>query len=129
MSQITDIKGSVQMTPGAPGASQTGEGSVSSSPMNLEPAGNSLPPQGHKAAKVRQAAMDQAVLQVNSFLQSQQRTLEFSVDKSTGRPIIKVIDQSTGKVLRQIPPEYIIRLAQTLQQGNGMSTTGIKIKT
>lgn len=91
--------------------------------------GNPLPQQGQKAAKVGQAAVDRAVLQVNNYLQSQNRTLEFSVDKSTGRAIIKVIDPTTGKVLRQIPPEYMIRLAQTLQQDSNMSSTGIKIKT
>lgn len=129
MSQITKINGLPQQAlANAASLAKTG-GNLSASASSVAAAGNPLPQQGQKAAKMGQAAMDRAVLQVNNYLQSQNRTLEFSVDKSTGRPIIKVVDQSTGKVLRQIPPEYMIRLAQTLQQDSGMSSTGIKIKT
>ena len=69
------------------------------------------------------------MVQVNDYLQVQKRSLEFSVDKSTGQTIIKVIDQSSGKVVRQIPPEYVVRLAQTLLEHNGVRSTGIELKT
>ena len=65
---------------------------------------------------------------VNDFLQSQNRGLEFSVDKSTGKTLIKVVDRTNGKILRQIPPEYVVRLAQTLHYPDQMSSTGIKTK-
>ena len=127
MSQITDIKA---LPPGdgtapAPQASKPG----SSSPAQAASSGNGLPVQGQKQAKTPGAAVDKAVVQVNDYLQTQNRALEFSVDKSTGQTIIKVIDQANGKVLRQIPPEYVVHLAQTLLEHNGVRSTGIELKT
>ena len=74
------------------------------------------------------STVSNAVVQVNDFLQSQNRGLEFSVDKSTGKTLIKVVDRTNGKILRQIPPEYVVRLAQTLHYPDQMSSTGIKTK-
>ena len=125
MSNITEIKALAQASLGASVVRTTDAGGSSGAAA----VGSTLPQQVQKAAKPGQATVDQAVLQVNNYLQAQQRTLEFSVDKTSGRPIIKVVDQATGKVLRQIPPEYMIRLAQTLQQNGGMTSTGVKIKT
>ena len=127
MSQITDIKA---LPPGggtvpAPQANTPG----SSSPVQPASRGNGLPAQGQKQVKAPGSAVDKAVVQVNDYLQTQNRTLEFSVDKSTGQTIIKVIDQANGKVLRQIPPEYVVHLAQTLLEHNGVRSTGIELKT
>ena len=125
MSQITDIKalpvvGVSAPLPNAPGSSSSAQTVVS---------GNGLPVQGQKEAKATGATVDKAVVQVNDYLQVQKRSLEFSVDKSTGQTIIKVIDQSSGKVVRQIPPEYVVHLAQTLLEHNGVRSTGIELKT
>ena len=125
MSQITDIKalpvvGVSVPLPTAPGSSSSAQAAVS---------GNGLPAQGQKEAKAIGTTVDKAVVQVNDYLQVQKRSLEFSVDKSTGQTIVKVIDQSSGKVVRQIPPEYVVRLAQTLLEHNGVRSTGIELKT
>ncbi len=72
--------------------------------------------------------IEQAVTQVNDHLQSQHRELLFSVDKSTGGTLVKVVDQKTGQVLRQIPPEYMVQLAQALQKENYLNTIGVKLK-
>ena len=45
-----------------------------------------------------------------------QRDLSFSVDDSTGETIITVIDSKTDEVVRQIPSEYVVRLAQNLNE-------------
>ncbi|OBS09834.1 Flagellin protein FlaG [Acidihalobacter prosperus] len=73
--------------------------------------------------------LDQALVQVNDYLQSQSRTLQFSIDQSTHQTIIKVIDQSNGQVLRQIPPESMVALAQRLQEMRHVETTGVAVKT
>lgn len=38
--------------------------------------------------------------------------LTFSLDPNTRRPIFKLIDKRTQEVIRQVPPEYLLRLAQ-----------------
>ena len=42
--------------------------------------------------------------------------LKFSVDEATGRTVIKIINPDTQKVIREIPPEEILRIAATLEQ-------------
>jgi flagellar protein FlaG len=128
MSQINDVKalpvgGGSVLQINAPGSSSPARAANSDS-------GNGLPVQGQKETKAAMgSAVDKAVVQVNDYLQAQNRSLEFSVDKSTGQTIIKIVDQANGKVLRQIPPEYVVHLAQTLLEHNGVRSTGIELKT
>lgn len=95
--------------------------------------GNVLPSNasqgGKQAPRASHAEVNKAVVQINDYLQQQNRSLEFTVDKSTGQTVIKIVDQANGKVLRQIPPEYMLQLAQTLLEHNGVNSTGVKVKT
>ena len=57
-----------------------------------------------------------AVHEVNkSELMGEGRQLTFSRDPQTRRPVIQIIDQSTGAVIDQIPPETLLQLAQQLK--------------
>lgn len=49
-----------------------------------------------------------------SFVQDIQRNLDFSVDDSTGQVVVKVIDGDSGKLIRQIPSEELLRLSERL---------------
>ena len=60
--------------------------------------------------------LDDAVSQLNDFVQNVQRDLQFEVDNELGQTIVKVVDQSTKEVIRQIPDELALRLAENLQQ-------------
>jgi flagellar protein FlaG len=40
--------------------------------------------------------------------------LDFSIDKSTDRTVIRVVDQGTGKVIRQIPSQEMLNIAQAI---------------
>jgi uncharacterized FlaG/YvyC family protein len=48
------------------------------------------------------------------------RRLEFRVDESTNRIIVKVIDTETDKVIKEIPPEQLIHLAAKIQEMIGL---------
>ena len=68
--------------------------------------------------------LQQAVADVESFVQGQARNLAFSIDEDTNRSIVTVRDSSSGDVIRQIPSEEVLRLAeriQTLQEDVGSS--------
>ena len=45
-----------------------------------------------------------------------ERNLNFSVDDSTGEVVVQVLDGDSGKVVRQIPSEDILRLAERLDE-------------
>lgn len=47
-------------------------------------------------------------------------SLAFSVDKPTGKTVIKVMDKETDEVIRQIPPEEALRLIGKLRDVMGM---------
>lgn len=59
-----------------------------------------------------------AAAQIQQFLDSIQRNLEFSVDEDSGRVVVKVIASDTGLVVRQIPNEEVLKLAESLSDAN-----------
>lgn len=55
----------------------------------------------------------QAVRSLNkSELLGQQSELTYSIDRETRRPVVKVVDRETQAVLFQIPPSYVLELAE-----------------
>ncbi len=50
----------------------------------------------------------------NQLAQQSGRELNFSVDQESDQLVIKVMDSGTGKVIRQIPSEEMLRLAREL---------------
>ena len=55
-----------------------------------------------------------AVSDIQSFVQSVKRNLNFSIDDSSGQVVVKVIDGDSGEVVRQIPSEEVLKLAARL---------------
>jgi flagellar protein FlaG len=64
----------------------------------------------------------QAARQLETFMASMNRYLEFRVDQDSGRTIVTVKDKSTGETVRQIPSEEVLRLAHNL---GGKGRTGL----
>ncbi|MBM0108313.1 flagellar protein FlaG [Steroidobacter sp. S1-65] len=63
-----------------------------------------------------------AAEQLETFMQSMNRYLEFRVDQGSGRTVVTVKDKTTGDTIRQIPSEEVLRLAQNL---GGKAPTGL----
>ncbi|MBY6033649.1 flagellar protein FlaG [Marinobacter daepoensis] len=80
---------------------------------------------GHNEAQREE--LDQAVSQLNDFVQNVQRDLQFEVDNDLGQTIVKVVDQQTQEVIRQIPDEVALRLAEKLQQDEPLTLFNIKV--
>ena len=85
------------------------------------PGGNSLPPPGSGGAPApveapSTAQIDAAVSRLSDFVQSVQRDLSFNVDDATGKTVVIVRDSKTDEVVRQIPSEEVIQLAQNLRE-------------
>lgn len=41
--------------------------------------------------------------------------LQLAVDRGTKRTVVRIIDKETKEVLNQIPPEYVLRMAEDLK--------------
>ncbi|MGK5054481.1 flagellar protein FlaG [Janthinobacterium sp. RB2P8] len=65
------------------------------------------------------AQLDQAVSELNQSSQIKTQGLEFSIDEDSLRTVIKVIDQETKEVLRQIPTKEALELAKTFATAKG----------
>jgi flagellar protein FlaG len=55
-----------------------------------------------------------AVAKLNDYIQTLQRDLKFTLDEDSGKSVISVIDRQSSKVIRQIPNEIVLNLAQKL---------------
>lgn len=60
--------------------------------------------------------VQQAAKQVQALVQAKASNLEFSLDKDSGKTIVKIIDTLTDEVIRQIPSEEMVALAHALDQ-------------
>jgi uncharacterized FlaG/YvyC family protein len=70
-------------------------------------------------AKLAQQIQD-AVARLNDQMKSMQRDLGFSYDERLNREIVTVRKQSTGEVVRQLPPEVILRVAHSIEDLKGL---------
>ncbi|HFC98139.1 MAG TPA: flagellar protein FlaG [Thermosulfurimonas dismutans] len=48
------------------------------------------------------------------------RYLKLEVDRELGVTVVKVIDRRTGKVLRQVPPEYLLEIMSRFHEALGL---------
>src|SRR5262245_16619462 len=58
-----------------------------------------------------------AAEQIDSYLKSSGRELDFQVDADSGQMVVRVRDSATGDVIRQIPGEEALRMARALKEG------------
>lgn len=61
-----------------------------------------------------------AAAEIQDFFQSVKRNLEFSVDESSGKVVVKVIASDSGEVVRQIPNEEVLKLAESLSDASSL---------
>jgi flagellar protein FlaG len=68
-----------------------------------------------KSAENREAI--QAVKAINAAgVLGQDNELTFQFDRATQRLVIQVVNRATNEVMSQIPPEYVLRLAEQLRE-------------
>lgn len=60
--------------------------------------------------------IEKAVSTLQEFAQSVKRDLNFSVDDGSGQVVVKVTDSSSGDIIRQIPSEEALQLAENLSE-------------
>lgn len=58
--------------------------------------------------------------QIDSFLRSQNHNLNFRVDQGSGKMVVTVTDGETGEVIRQVPGEEALKMAQRIEDMTGL---------
>jgi len=55
-----------------------------------------------------------AIETVEVMMELRERSVKFETDESTGANIIKIVDDKTGDVIRQMPPEELLSFMRNL---------------
>ncbi len=69
-------------------------------------------------SKVNESELKLTVNQIDDLMKSMQRELNFSVDKESGKTVVKVMDAETKEMIRQMPSEEALKLAQRIKEGH-----------
>ena len=72
----------------------------------------------NQASQPTQEVIAKTAKQMESFVQSMGRELNFSVDKASGYSVVRVVNPQTGEVIRQLPSEELLKIAEMFEQTN-----------
>lgn len=114
-----------------PAETEVVSGQAEASSALLQPGMNAArSPQARQAAEEspgdsQPMDLEKAVESINDYLQANQRALEFSLDDDSGVVVVKVMDAERKEVIRQIPPEQVLKLMAQMRDGTGISGLGL----
>jgi flagellar protein FlaG len=61
-----------------------------------------------------------AAADIQQFVQSMGRNLSFSVDEVSGYHVVRVINPSTGELVRQLPSDELLKIARDFERLNNV---------
>lgn len=70
--------------------------------------------------KVGRDQVEKAVQDIQAFVDSNQRNLDFSIDETTGDVVVKIVATQSGEVIRQLPSEEALKMAQRLRDPHSL---------
>jgi flagellar protein FlaG len=71
--------------------------------------------QERAAPPVEIPKIESVTRQIDSYLRSMNKSLQFRVDQATGEMVVTIRDDETGEVIRQVPGEDALRIAQRIE--------------
>ena len=78
------------------------------------------PAPAEEAARYHQNDLHNVFDEISENAQKIVREIKFSMDEKSNRVLIKITDQVTKEVIRDIPPEAVINMAHQLDQLKGV---------
>jgi len=127
----TSKKPAVGSSPAAPPATPADKGVEQKAVSDVAPQeqqANAVKDEAvQKKAQELRKRVTEAIPKVVEALNKNQNRLDFKVSEQTKRVIITVYDKETDKVIRQIPPEELLKVAEAVDQGQKPSLEGLII--
>jgi len=65
--------------------------------------------------------LEEAIKEINEFIKQASPSIQFSVDKESGRTIVKMIDIENNQLIRQIPTKEALAISKALDSLKGMT--------
>jgi flagellar protein FlaG len=93
-------------------------------PRSADVRQSSASPRTGTATQPNEAQIRQAVEATNTALKVISSDLEFTIDDSTGKTVVRVIDSSTQQVIRQFPSEEMLAIARGVDRLQGVLLKG-----
>lgn len=109
------------------GRVQLGSEAVAAERQAIADSGKLLPAavQDERQAEERRKELQNAIRNVSGYVQNITRELNFSIDEELGKTVVRVIDENTGDVIRQIPSEDMLELARHLAEIKERTARGL----
>ncbi len=76
--------------------------------------------QNRQSTEVDKTALTNAVKKLNELVAPSLQSIQFSMDEEAGRMVVKVVDTTTQKTVRQIPNEEVLAFSKTLGRLQGL---------
>jgi len=70
--------------------------------------------------QVSPEVLEEVIKNLKEKLSMLNTQLQIQIDKDTDIVVVKVIDKKTKEVIRQIPPEYVLKIAEYLDEITGL---------
>lgn len=74
----------------------------------------------NETSRPTREAVAKAAADLQEFVKSMGRNLNFSVDETTGYHIVRVVNPDTGELIRQLPSEELLKVARDFQRLNNV---------
>ena len=71
--------------------------------------------QSSAARPVEVPKIESVTRQIDSFLRSINRSVQFRVDQASGEMVVSICDAETGEIIRQVPGEEALRIAERIE--------------
>jgi len=91
--------------------------SVETRPENVQQTGDAQ----EQAQRVPSAGeLQKALEEVEKAVAPMAQSLQFSLDKDSGKTVVKVMDTDTNEVIRQIPTEEVLAISKAVDKLKGL---------
>ena len=111
----------------APQRTVSPDASAQASRQEKAASASAAPQQGTQAETRRnseteqnQLSVQEAVKHLEDFVSIARADISFSIDEASGVQVVKIVDKQSKEVIRQFPSEEAIRIAQALDNLQGV---------
>jgi flagellar protein FlaG len=126
-----NVSTSLDLPPAAASVAEIGGGLPPSTSGNATPSvssGATLGATPAAATSTTAAEVVSATQEITNYLNESKTDIQFAIDQSSGKVVVEIQDPTTGKTLRQIPNEVVLRIAQELQQNKTLGNLALSEK-
>lgn len=120
---IDSIQSTTTLLPRVPSQESTGSVAPLAAPrqnvVNETAMQSNAPPK-----QADKATLEHAVQRISDHVSATRPEINFSIDSASGTHVVKIVDSQSKEVIRQIPSEEAIQIAQALDKLQGLFVKG-----